>query len=426
MPKVISSRIETAEVVFFRHGQSEWNTLYDHAADKIKNYFRSRDRMFWDTPLSPNGVHDAMYIARLLLQFAAEDPANVIESRAADAITQLFESSGLAAVPAYVALDTIASVELDELDRDIYPESALGMFAAKVMNPRQRVRVLTSNLHRAMDTGYLAMIPRFAIDPNFRIIVHSDLQETDANGDCEATSPERIKIGPLVKDSERTDPYGDQKAQFVEAGADALYQALKKLYPRQNVIFNMGNNPIVGSKNENDGELYTLREQLSSVKMGFKGYTSGADVTGNFGNRIHFTAPPSGGRQVDIMSPFHAILYDDTLNVFFSHSRLFKDLVYNFARVSNEQLPLLQEIARVAADAGGDHAHLAHVIATTPYATTCGQAPFATKKLEPGSGVRFDVVRFTYRTEDEPETDRFVVLMGNCKYLIPSKSNAHE
>eukprot|EP00301_Raphidiophrys_heterophryoidea_P024737 c8124_g1_i1.p1 GENE.c8124_g1_i1~~c8124_g1_i1.p1 ORF type:complete len:493 (+),score=127.15 c8124_g1_i1:44-1480(+) len=427
--QIESVNYQMTKVVFFRHGQSEWNVAYEGAIKKLTNYWSSKERKFWDTPLSPKGILDGLYICRLLIE------TQLTKGVSKALITEMLKmmiASGISLAEGQRVLELILEVK-PSLD-DLAPTEAMQELADHIFDPSNKPFVVfTSNLHRALDTGILAMLPALASRPQLKIRVNSDWQETDANGDCEATYGPQAIIRKLAMDTTQKDTsYGDQEALYAEVGAgkgSSLFALVNKLYEREDASLNLGNNPIADSVNSNDGIMYAHRDPLSSKGfMKLKGFVSGEHVVGNFGKRVLFTAPPSGARQVDLMSGLRALHEgEDTMNVVFGHSRYFRDLLKNFAAFTTEdEISIMSQVMVMALNdetiSEYERSQFMDLFEHN-LASSCNSPKF-NRKIKPGSGVRFDLLRFVYHTKAAQSFEVF--FMVNCKFVIASKGDGEE
>mmetsp|Transcript_29850 Transcript_29850/g.41281 ORF Transcript_29850/g.41281 Transcript_29850/m.41281 type:complete len:350 (+) Transcript_29850:164-1213(+) len=167
-PDVIASlpNLEVRRVVFIRHGESEWNNIFNNGFGPgfpirlVKGIFRefflssTRDSIFIDTPLSAKGVRQAVKLRESIISTTCN--------------------------PVNESLKKGRSITLSALSGN--PSGSTSV-------------VVTSNLRRAAGTGVISLGPRL-VQTGERVKVVSSLQEISRNMDTLSLSQPRE--GPSV------------------------------------------------------------------------------------------------------------------------------------------------------------------------------------------------------------------------------------
>jgi broad specificity phosphatase PhoE len=171
------------KIVFIRHGESEWNAVFN-VGSKITLPLRlvkalvfemfmlfDQDSLFFDSPLSSVGIQQAWE----LLTFLASQPAGCIEKGGAPS-------------------DSVAKAPCTNLEVRDLVSIIRGDVGSSIM--------VSSILRRAISTGLMCLSPRLLDKPEEKVMLMTSLQEISRNVDTLALTPP-LKV-PTVPRAEGT------------------------------------------------------------------------------------------------------------------------------------------------------------------------------------------------------------------------------
>lgn len=183
------------KVVFIRHGQSEWNYIFNkgpifvrpfrYLMGLVKEYCMlfEEDSLFLDSPLSSTGIQQSLDLLTFLSAFAPGCPTVTMASQ------------------------PVANLEVNDLVSIVR-----GDIGSSV--------VVSSNLRRAISTGVLGLSGRFLkTPPSDKIVMMTSLQEISRNVDALAlTPPHELPKAPRAEANMKN--IGDVVSHFYKARID--------------------------------------------------------------------------------------------------------------------------------------------------------------------------------------------------------------
>jgi len=194
-PAFTAPSCKRMKVVFIRHGESEWNAVFNEGSKltmPIRFFsalfaellmFFEQDSVFFDSPLSKVGINQSWELMRAL----AAHPTKTLDKAS--------------------AAKPVKELEVAELVSIIRGDSGRSIVAASI-------------LRRAISTGFIALAPRFLkLSTKDKVQVMTSLQEISRNVDTLALAPPRES--PQIPVAEGRQKYmGDIMSHFYRTRFD--------------------------------------------------------------------------------------------------------------------------------------------------------------------------------------------------------------